>query len=81
VSFSQPNFVRWLTRSSFTSLNFAEKASFKAQSSFSKVAVERLLSLWNLNSLFVFDLLGRPDYWSPEVYSYADSEGNLERIG
>lgn len=66
---------------SFTTLDFAEDATYKARSSFSKAAVEALLYGCSLNARFVANLLGMPNYWSPELYSHCDSEGALASIG
>ncbi|MCJ1464647.1 hypothetical protein MMC07_003260 [Pseudocyphellaria aurata] len=67
-------------KNSFPTLELAEDATYKARSSFSKDAVDALISVCNLNVLFVPDLLGRPNYWSPELYSTSDSGGALESI-
>ena len=60
---------------SFATLEVTQNATYKGRSSFSKVGVEALMSHWNLNALFIPDLLGRPNYWSPELYS-SFSNGN-----
>lgn len=59
----------------FTTLEFEQDATYKARSSLSKAGVEALMSRWNLNELFIPDLLGRPNYWSPELYSSSNSGG------
>ncbi|MCJ1230832.1 hypothetical protein MMC12_007506, partial [Toensbergia leucococca] len=61
----------------FATLDFAESATYRARSSFSRVAVEALISRWQLNDLFMPDFLGRPNYWCPELYSSSGSEGAL----
>ena len=66
---------------SFTTLDFAEDATYKARSSFSKAAVEALLSGCNLNVRFIPNLLRMPNYWSPELYSHCGSGGALASIG
>lgn len=66
---------------SFTTLQFAQDATYKARTSFSKASVEALISRSNLNALFIPDLLGRPNYWSPELYSSFNSGGASETIG
>ena len=66
---------------SLTTLEFEENATYKARSSFSKAAVEALMSRWNLNALFVPDLLGRPNYWSPELYSSSNSGDSPDAVG
>lgn len=66
---------------SFTTLDFAEGATYKARSSFSKAAVEALLSGCNLNVRFIPNLLGMPNYWSPELYSNCGSADALASIG
>lgn len=62
---------------SFTTLEHAQNATYKARSSFSKAGVEALMSRWNLNALFIPDLLGRPNYWSPELYSSSSNSGDV----
>lgn len=66
---------------SFTTLQFAQDATYKARTSLSKASVEALISRSNLNALFIPDLLGRPNYWSPELYSSFNSGGASETIG
>lgn len=66
---------------SFTTLEFAQDATYKARTSYSKASVEALISRSNLNALFIPDLLGRPNYWSPELYSSSNSGGAPENIG
>ena len=70
-----------LTEGSLTTLDFADGAKYKARSSFSKAAVDALISSCNLNPLFVPDLLGRPNYWAPSLYSTYDGKGNLASVG
>lgn len=62
----------------FPTLEFAQNATYKAISSFSKVGIEALMSCWKLNDLFIPDLLGRPNYWCPELYG---SPNSLETPG
>lgn len=68
-------------RKSFNALEFAEDATYRAKTSFSRAAVEALITNFNLNVLFVPDLLGRPNYWAPELYSRSDADGKLECLG
>ena len=39
------------------------------------------MSRWNLNALFVPDLLGRPNYWCPELYSSSSSGNAPDAVG
>ncbi|KAI9891091.1 MAG: hypothetical protein M1814_003290 [Vezdaea aestivalis] len=53
----------------FSTLSFEEQATYRAKSSFSKEVVQTLIDDHDLNALFLPDLLGRPNYWSAELYS------------
>ncbi|KAI9721200.1 MAG: hypothetical protein M1812_002361 [Candelaria pacifica] len=61
-------------------LDTAEDATYRARSSFSKAAVEALIYNCDMNILFLPDLLGRPNYWCPELYSSSSSDGTLKSI-
>ncbi|MCJ1272789.1 hypothetical protein MMC21_000578 [Puttea exsequens] len=64
----------------FPKLDLEQNASYKARSSFSKTSVENLVSSLGLSTLFIPNLLGWPNYWSPELYSTFDSSGTLETV-
>lgn len=64
----------------FAPLTNEPEATFKAKSSLSKAAVEVLISQGHLNPLFVPDLLGRPNYWNPELYSPLDQCGSATSV-
>ena len=66
---------------SFPTLEVVQNATYKGRLSFSKVGVEALMSRWNLNALFVPDLLGRPNYWSPELYSSSSNGDVPDTVG
>ena len=66
---------------SFATLEAEQDATYKGRSSFSKAGVEALMSHWSLNALFVPDLLGRPNYWSPELYSSSSFGAAPDTVG
>ena len=68
-------------RYSLSTLDFDDGASYKAKSSFGRLGLENLISTLDMNPRFVPDLLGRPNYWSPELYGSGESRGGLESIG
>lgn len=64
----------FLNQPSFTTLEFSLNATYKAQTCSSKASIEALMDRCDLNVRFIPDLLGRPNDWSPEIYSASPTE-------
>lgn len=67
--------------SSFVPLVPAEGTSFGSRALITRENADNLMKTLNLNSAFLLDLIGRPDYWAPQKHLEADKNGRLVACG
>jgi len=65
----------------FVPLTPTESTSFGSRISMPQGSVEKLFSVLDLHPLFILNMLGRPDYWAPQMYSLWEEDGSLSATG
>lgn len=70
-----------LTQGSFVPLIVSDDTSFGSRVGLTKHATELIFNQFNINPMYLLNLLGRPDYWAPQPRWEAISQDPLTACG